>query len=310
MSIEQEQSKLKALFAKGKAQGYLTYAEVNDHLPTDIVDPEQIEEIISMINDMGITVYETAPPDDEDKLLDDSEVSEDESEDEAIELVSAESEFGRTTDPVRMYMREMGTVDLLTREGEIEIAKNIEEGIKHTMLALAQYPDIVKSILEDYAKVATGEKRLTDIITGFFDEDDSDSIPPEPQKLPAEIDVEMEMEVVIEKPKEKEKEKEKVKAKPAKKNPKAEEAIEEKPQAKATTEKKSKTSKVVVNKTKKPKMSEKAKAKPAIEIRKSKKVAAKPVSKPKKPAKKISESNKMKKPAAPKKKTSKKSVEK
>jgi len=127
---QNQQSQLKLLIAKGKEQGFLTYAEVNDHLPDDIVDPEQIEDIIGMINDMGIQVHETAP--DADTLIMSNESSpadEDAAEEAAAALATVDSEFGRTTDPVRMYMREMGTVELLTREGEIEIAKRIEDGL-------------------------------------------------------------------------------------------------------------------------------------------------------------------------------------
>ncbi len=177
--IEQKQSKLKALFAKGKAQGYLTYAEVNDHLPADIVDPEQIEDIISMITDMGIPVYENAP-DVEELLLAQEAAADEAAADEAVEMVSVESEFGRTTDPVRMYMREMGTVDLLTREGEIVIAKRIEEGLKHVLSSLAQYPEIITSLLEQYSIVELGEKRLSDIITGFVNEEEDNMAPPQP----------------------------------------------------------------------------------------------------------------------------------
>ena len=132
--IEQQQSRLKELIAKGKEQGYITYAEVNDHLPDDISDPDQIEDIIRMINDMGITVYETAP--DADELLTDGENTADEmaAEEAAAALAAVETEAGRTTDPVRMYMREMGTVELLTREGEIAIAKRIEEGIRDVLI--------------------------------------------------------------------------------------------------------------------------------------------------------------------------------
>ena len=131
-----KQSQLKLLIAKGKEQGFLTYAEVNDHLPNDIVDPEQIEEIVGMINDMGITVHEKAP--DEDTIANaGNSVDEDAAEEAAQALAAVDSEFGRTTDPVRMYMREMGTVELLTREGEIAIAKRIEAGLRHMMAALA-----------------------------------------------------------------------------------------------------------------------------------------------------------------------------
>ena len=130
-----QQSQLKSLIARGKEQGYLTYAEVNDHLPNGIVDPEQIEDIVNMINDMGITVYEKAP-DAESLMLNDNAVSDDDDTEEAEDaLASVDAEFGRTTDPVRMYMREMGSVELLTREGEIEIAKRIEEGLNDVQAA-------------------------------------------------------------------------------------------------------------------------------------------------------------------------------
>ena len=151
--IQQQESRLKELIAKGKEQGYITYAEVNDHLPDDISDPDQIEDIIRMINDMGITVYETAP--DSDELLTTGENTADEiaAEEAAAALAAVETEAGRTTDPVRMYMREMGTVELLTREGEIAIAKRIEEGIRDTLSALAYYPGAVEYLLETYAEV-------------------------------------------------------------------------------------------------------------------------------------------------------------
>jgi len=166
----QQQSRIKDLIAKGKEQGFLTYAEVNDHLPEDISDPEQVEEIIQMINDMGIQVFEEAP--DADTLLmaeaetttDDIAVAE-----AAAALAAVETEVGRTTDPVRMYMREMGTVELLTREGEIVIAKRIEEGIRELMHALASYPNTVTAVLEEYAKVSTEERRLGDVLIGYLD---------------------------------------------------------------------------------------------------------------------------------------------
>lgn len=140
MSDQSQQSRLKDLIAKGREQGYLTYAEVNDHLPEDIADPDQVEEIIQMINDMGIQVFEEAP-DAESLLMATGDTSADEIPDEAVAALTAvETEAGRTTDPVRMYMREMGTVELLTREGEIVIAKRIEEGIRETMAAVAYFP--------------------------------------------------------------------------------------------------------------------------------------------------------------------------
>jgi len=145
---DDRQSQLKQLIARGKEQGYLTYGEVNDHLPNDIVDPEQIEDIVNMINDMGITVYEKVP-DAETLLLSDNAVSadEDDAAEAAAALATVDSEFGRTTDPVRMYMREMGTVELLTREGEIRIAKRIEEGLNQVRGALAMFPDSYRMIL-------------------------------------------------------------------------------------------------------------------------------------------------------------------
>ncbi|MGH8606665.1 MAG: RNA polymerase sigma factor RpoD [Gammaproteobacteria bacterium] len=163
-----EQSQLKLLIAKGKEQGFLTYHEVNDHLPDDIVDPEQIEDIINMINDMGITVHETAP--DVDTLLmaeNPVAADDDAAEEAAAALATVDTEFGRTTDPVRMYMREMGTVDLLTREGEIAIAKRIEDGLYQVQSALADCPHIMELLFKDYQRVQTGELKLTDLISGI-----------------------------------------------------------------------------------------------------------------------------------------------
>jgi RNA polymerase primary sigma factor len=167
---DERQSQLKLLIAKGKEQGYLTYGEVNDHLPSDIVDPEQIEDIVNMINDMGITVFEKAP-DAESLLLSDSAVSADDdaADEAAAALATVDSEFGRTTDPVRMYMREMGTVELLTREGEIRIAKRIEEGLDQVRAALAQFPPTFELIFECHEQIARGEARLQDLIVGFID---------------------------------------------------------------------------------------------------------------------------------------------
>jgi RNA polymerase primary sigma factor len=167
---DERQSQLKLLIAKGKEQGYLTYSEVNDHLPSDIVDPEQIEDIVNMINDMGITVYEKAP-DAESLLLSDSAVSNDEdaADEAAAALATVDAEFGRTTDPVRMYMREMGTVELLTREGEIRIAKRIEEGLDQVRAALVQFPPTGQLIFDTYDQILRGETRLQDLITGFID---------------------------------------------------------------------------------------------------------------------------------------------
>ena len=166
---EDDKSQLKKLIAKGKEQGFLTYAEVNDHLPDDIVEPEQIEDIVNMINDMGITVHET-PPDDVDQITDNTEgPDEDAAAEAAAALASLENEFGRTTDPVRMYMREMGTVDLLTREGEIKIAKRIEEGINQVLSALSSYPGTVATLLEAFDLVLKEEMKLSEIIVGFND---------------------------------------------------------------------------------------------------------------------------------------------
>jgi RNA polymerase primary sigma factor len=172
MDQQQQQSQLKQLIAKGKEQGYLTYTEVNDHLPDGIVEPEQIEDIVRMINDMGITVHETAPAD-VDQTLNDAAVSDDEAaEAAAAALASVDAEFGRTTDPVRMYMREMGTVELLTREGELQIAKRIEDGLNQVLSALSVYPRSVEQLLEIFSRVEREEIRLSDVISGFTDADE------------------------------------------------------------------------------------------------------------------------------------------
>ncbi|KAB0704409.1 RNA polymerase sigma factor RpoD [Pseudomonas aeruginosa] len=173
----QQQSHLKELIARGREQGYLTYAEVNDHLPEDISDPEQVEDIIRMINDMGINVFETAPDADA-LLLAEADTDEAAAEEAAAALAAVESDIGRTTDPVRMYMREMGTVELLTREGEIEIAKRIEEGIREVMSAIAQFPGTVDSILADYNRIVAEGGRLSDVLSGYIDPDDG-SLPAE-----------------------------------------------------------------------------------------------------------------------------------
>ena len=179
MDLDQQQSQLKLLIAKGKDQGYLTYHEVNDHLPDGIVDPEQIEDIISMINDMGIAVHEV-PPDSDSLLLMEATVNsdDDDAEEAAAALANLDGEFGRTTDPVRMYMREMGTVDLLTRQGEILIAKRIEEGLNQALAALATYPLTIGAVLKEFEKIETGEAKLTDVVTGFVDESEEEEIPP------------------------------------------------------------------------------------------------------------------------------------
>ena len=173
---DERQSLLKLLIARGKEQGFLTYAEVNDHLPSEIVDPEQIEDIVNMINDMGIMVHEKAP-DAEALLLSEPVVADEEAAEEAAAaLATVDAEFGRTTDPVRMYMREMGTVELLTREGEIRIAKRIEEGLTAVKTALSMYPPTYSLMLNQYAGVATQTVRLIDIITGFIDPNAPDEI--------------------------------------------------------------------------------------------------------------------------------------
>jgi len=174
---------LKDLIARGKEQGFLTYAEVNDHLPNDIVDPEQIEDIVNMINDMGITVHEKAP-DAESILLSDAAVSNDDDAAEEAEaaLASVDAEFGRTTDPVRMYMREMGTVELLTRQGEIEIAKRIEDGLNQVKYHMAHFPPTIEKLLSVAEAVAAEETRMQDFVVGFIDPNEPEEIkPPAPK---------------------------------------------------------------------------------------------------------------------------------
>jgi RNA polymerase primary sigma factor len=181
MDQEQQQSQLKQLIAKGKEQGFLTYSEVNDHLPPGIVEPEQIEDIVRMINDMGILVHETAP-DMIDQTLSDTAVSDDDAaEAAAAAIASVDSEFGRTTDPVRMYMREMGTVELLTREGELKIAKRIEEGLNQVLSSLAVYPRSIQKLIEIFDRVEREETRLADVISGFNDPD------AEPAPIPSAV---------------------------------------------------------------------------------------------------------------------------
>ncbi|MEO9331901.1 MAG: RNA polymerase sigma factor RpoD [Pseudomonas sp.] len=178
MSVKaQQQSRLKELISRGREQGYLTYAEVNDHLPEDISDPEQVEDIIRMINDMGINVFESAPDADA-LLLAEADTDEAAAEEAAAALAAVETDIGRTTDPVRMYMREMGTVELLTREGEIEIAKRIEEGIREVMSAIAHFPGTVEGILAEYNRVTTEGGRLAEVLSGYIDPDDG-SVPDE-----------------------------------------------------------------------------------------------------------------------------------
>ena len=180
------QSQLKLLVAKGKEQGYLTYAEVNDHLPQDIVDSDQIEDIIQMINDMGIQVVESAP-DADDLIMTETAQDEDAAEAAAQVLASVESEIGRTTDPVRMYMREMGTVELLTREGEIDIAKRIEDGINQVQSSVAEYPEAITYLLDQYDRHEAGQIRLGDIIAGFVNLDEADDLPPAATHIGSEL---------------------------------------------------------------------------------------------------------------------------
>ncbi|MGB5579288.1 MAG: RNA polymerase sigma factor RpoD, partial [Woeseia sp.] len=189
---------LKDLIARGKEQGYLTYTEVNDHLPNDIVDPEQIEDIVNMINDMGIAVHEKAP-DAEELLLSDAAVSNDEDVAEEAEaaLASVDAEFGRTTDPVRMYMREMGTVELLTRQGEIEIAKRIEEGLNQVKYHMAHFPPSVEQLLSVGDAVLAGDTRMQDFIVGFIDPNAPDEIKSPVTKSDSDDDDGDEEEVVV-----------------------------------------------------------------------------------------------------------------
>ncbi|MGD9590883.1 MAG: RNA polymerase sigma factor region1.1 domain-containing protein, partial [Candidatus Berkiella sp.] len=186
---EQQATQLQDLIAAGKEKGYLTYAEVSDLLPYHIVDPEQVEDIISMINDMGIDVYEDPPDEDALNLSDTVAEDDDMARDAAVEALSfasADSEFGRTTDPVRMYMREMGTVELLTRQGEIEIAKRIEVGLRQVLSALAAYSPNIAYILKEYDRYLADQIRLGDIISGFVQTDDDAEI------IPIEIEADFE----------------------------------------------------------------------------------------------------------------------
>ena len=184
--VQSKQSQIKLLIAKGKEQGYLTFAEVNDHLPQDIVDSDQIEDIIRMINDMGIQVFESAPDSDE-LLMQDNTADEEVAEAAAQALATVESEIGRTTDPVRMYMREMGTVELLTREGEIEIAKRIEDGINQVQCSVAEYPEAITYLLDQWDLYEAEEIRLSDIIIGFVDPNEVDDIAPTATHIGSEL---------------------------------------------------------------------------------------------------------------------------
>src|SRR5690606_1964196 len=171
--IELRRMRLKKLIMQGKERGYLTYSEINDHLPDDMLDADQIESIISMINDMGISVHDEAP-DAEALLMSDTATAvadEDVAEETEAALSSVDSEFGRTTDPVRMYMREMGSVELLTRESEIEIAKRIEDGLRHMIQAISSCPTIIADILDLAAEVENDRLRVDELVDGFLDDD-------------------------------------------------------------------------------------------------------------------------------------------
>lgn len=184
--MQTRQSQLKLLISKGKEQGYLTFSEVNDHLPQDIVDSDQIEDIVRMINDMGIKVFESAP-DADDLMMSEDSADEDAAEAAAAALATVESEIGRTTDPVRMYMREMGTVELLTREGEIVIAKRIEEGINQVQCSIAEYPQAISYLLEQWDAYEAEEVRITDIIVGFVNPDELDDVAPTATNIGSEL---------------------------------------------------------------------------------------------------------------------------
>ncbi|SMC16623.1 RNA polymerase primary sigma factor [Andreprevotia lacus DSM 23236] len=186
---EVRKAKFKQLIVLGKERGYLTYAEINDHLPEDMLDAEQIEGVIGMISNMGIQVYDEAP-DAEDLLMSDAPpaVADDDAAEEAeAALSSVDAEFGRTTDPVRMYMREMGTVELLTREGEIEIAKRIEDGLKHMITAISACPTTIQTILELVDKGLSDEIRIDDVIDGFIDPNAVEEEAAAPEALPEEL---------------------------------------------------------------------------------------------------------------------------
>ena len=176
MDIQTQQTELKRLIIKGKDQGFLTYSEINDHLPEGMNDTDQIETVVNMINDMGIDVLDSAP--DPDSLLlkttnDEEEVVE---EAEAVLTSAVESEFGRTTDPVRMYMREMGTVDLLTRQDEINLAKRIEDGIRQSISAIATCPLVVEEVIRLGDRLEEGKLKLPELLVGFVDPNADDDV--------------------------------------------------------------------------------------------------------------------------------------
>ncbi|KAB0630318.1 RNA polymerase sigma factor RpoD [Acinetobacter gandensis] len=182
-------SQVAALISRGKEQGYLTFAEVNDHLPDSITESEQIEDIIQMLNDVGIPVHDRAPETDDTMFEGGSEATDEVAEEEAAAvLASVENEPGRTTDPVRMYMREMGTVELLTREGEISIAKRIEEGIRDVLHSIAYWPNAVEVVLSEYKDYEAGERRLADILSGYLDPESDEEIPEVIEEDDADLD--------------------------------------------------------------------------------------------------------------------------
>ena len=194
-SVSKSTSQLATLIQMGKEQGYLTYAEVNDQLPASITESDQIEDIVQMLTDVGIKIFESAPDDDDILMNDESSDDESAAEEAAAVLAAVETDPGRTTDPVRMYMREMGTVDLLTREGEIAIAKRIEEGIRDVQHAMSYWPGTVQYVLDEYQKVQEGEKKLSDVITGFLDpETEEDKAAAEAEKERAKEEREREKE--------------------------------------------------------------------------------------------------------------------
>src|SRR6188508_2665731 len=187
--VEAQKKRLKNLIVLGKDRGYLTYAEINDHLPDDMTDAEQIESVVTMLADMGIAVYDEAP-DAEQLLMTEAPapVADEDVVEEAEEALSTtiDSEFGRTTDPVRMYMREMGSVELLTREGEIEIAKRIEEGLRHMIQAISACPTTIQEILDLAEKVEKDESRIDEVVDGLLDPNAKDDFDPKKAEAPEE----------------------------------------------------------------------------------------------------------------------------
>jgi len=188
---QQEQSELKQLIAKGKSQGFLTYSDINDHLPGDIIDSEYFDIVVKMLEEMGIPIYDIRP-DDGVLFLSETETATADEEEAAALLAMVNNEL-RTTDPVRMYMREMGSVELLTRQGEIAIAKRIEEGMREVMTALAQYPETIANVLTTYERVVAGEIRLNDLISDFIDPTGDDDVPVEEIALPEAVEEDLEL---------------------------------------------------------------------------------------------------------------------